>query len=104
MVDVQSSCKKKFPVNIIVLRAHLNEHGGEKFMANKNNSNQTTSTNHVKQQNQQSEMKKQYASGTPGTYGQTEFGTETDINEVKRQNQQSAQKKNGAANNTNQTK
>ncbi len=104
MVDVQSSCKKKFPVNSIAFRAHLNEHGGEKSMANKNNGNQPTNANNVRQQNQQSEMKKQYASGTPGTYGQTEFGTETDVTEVKRQNQQSAQKKNGAANRTNQTK
>lgn len=92
MVDVQSSCKK-FLKHKISLPAHINEHGGERHMANKNNSNQPTNAAEVRKQNQQSTQK---TSTSQGSNYNTEFGAEfapkTNATEVRNQNQQSAQK------------
>ena len=91
MVDVQSSCKKN--KHKISFPAHINEHGGEIHMANKNNSNQPTNAAEVRKQNQQSTQKT--ATPQANAYN-TEFGSEfapkTNATEVRNQNQQSAQK------------
>lgn len=75
------------------LPAHINEHGGEIHMANKNNSNKPTSAAEVRKQNQQSAQ----ATTPQGTNNyNTEFGAEfapkTNAPQVRNQNQQSAQK------------
>ncbi|MFJ7405997.1 MULTISPECIES: gamma-type small acid-soluble spore protein [unclassified Lysinibacillus] len=60
-----------------------------------NNNQYKTDVNHVKQQNQQAEAKKKYASGSTNSMKSmdVEFGTETDVNHVKQQNQQAEAKK-----------
>lgn len=94
MVADQSLCKIFFFRNTISHCAHHNEHGGEKSMANNNDSNFPTNANKVRKQNQQSEMQKANASTNAGNAGRTEFGAEfgsqTDVGQVQKQNQQSA--------------